>query len=159
MKSSIKFLFITILLSSLSLGKDLNINHLLEQIVKENKKLMLFLHIPKCPYCDKMLRDSFKDKKTLELIEKNFVFEDIYTAHKGTVSFNDFKGTREEFVNFLGAKAFPTTMFLDYKGRVIHETMGYRDSGEYLVEIKYVKTNSYLNEDLEIFADELKSQK
>ena len=139
----------------MSIAEDLNINKVLEHAVKQNKQVMFFFHIPRCPYCERMLKENFKDKKTLDQIEKYFILVDVYSADKGTVVYNEFSGSRKEFSKYLGASAVPATFFMNIKGKVIHKAIGYRNTSELLAEIKYIGTKSYLKQDLDTFASEL----
>jgi thioredoxin-related protein len=155
MKKIFSILLLTIIGLSNIQAKDVNINELVAKAKKENKQLMFFFHIPKCPYCARMLKKNFKDEKILNEIEKNLILTDIYTKDKGIITFNDFKGDRKAFAKYIGAVAYPATIFLDNDGKTIHKAIGYRNIGEYISEIKYVTTNSYKTKDLETFTEEL----
>ncbi|MEA2050233.1 MAG: thioredoxin family protein [Campylobacterota bacterium] len=155
MKRLIKVWVLISIVCTFSIAKDLNINSILNEATKSNKKVMFFFHIPHCPYCDRMLNNNFKDKNILDEINKSFILVDIYTADKGKVSFNDFKGTRKNFASYLEANVVPATLFMNNDGQIIHKAMGYRNKDEYITEIKYVSTDSYTRVDLEKFIEEL----
>lgn len=130
---------------------DINIDKLILNAQKQNKKIMFFHHIPGCPYCKAMLDENFKDTTILKEIDKNFIYVDIYTADKGEIKFKGFKGTHKEFSAYIGAFVYPSTIFMDANANVIHKAIGYRNIDEYLVEMKYVFTKSYKTMDLESF--------
>ena len=155
MKKLIKVLLLISTLCTLSIADDLNINKVLKQAHKENKQVMFFFHIPRCPYCESMLDENFKDEDVLKEIENNFILIDIYSVDKGTVSYHDFKGDRKEFAKYLGARVVPATIFMDISGKITHKAIGYRNIDEYLVDLKYVGTKSYNSIGLEEFAEEL----
>ncbi len=149
-----KILFVTLFLNILN-AQNLDIDKLLSQAKKENKTLMFFFHMPSCPYCKKMKQENFKNKEILTEINKNFVLFKISIYDEGLVRFKDFKGSKKEFSKYLKASTYPSTVFLDEKGEIVHLARGYRNIGEYLVEIKYIATKSYKKMDIQEFADEL----
>lgn len=151
MKRFIKFIFITVLLCSISFAKDLDINKVLADAKVNQKQVMFFFHIPRCPYCDRMLKKNFKNEEILSIIDKYFVLVDIYTADKIKVKFKEFEGTPKEFAKHIGASAYPATLFMDESGEVKHKAIGYRNIEEYICELKYAGTKSYKKIDLETF--------
>lgn len=144
MKTIFKLFFLIFSLTIfLNANEVIDINKKIEQAKNENKSLMFFFHVPDCPFCERMLSENFKDEKTLKLIDKNFIFVDIYTANKNDYLFNKFKGSAKEFAKLTKAFAYPATLFMDTNGKVIYKAIGYRNIKEYIFEIKYVTTKSY----------------
>ena len=129
----------------------ININKKIQQAQKEEKNLMIFFHIPNCPYCKEMLDENFKDEKILKLIKENFIFIDIYTADKKDIILKDFKGQVKEFAKHIGAIAYPATIFMDTNAKVFYKSIGYRNIQEYIYEITYLTTKSYEKMKLEEF--------
>lgn len=159
MKFITKLFLCLFLFISITSAKDLNINALAHSAKEQNKQLMFFFHIPNCPYCERMLKENFKDKETLYEINKSFIFVDIYTKDEGLVFFKDFKGTRKEFAKEMKVFTYPTTNFTSASFKLIHTARGYRNTNEYLSEIKYINTKSYKKMDLETFTEELEFAK
>lgn len=151
MKFFIKPILISILLSTITFAQNIDINKKLKEAGLNDKQVMFFFHIPRCPYCETMLKENFKNKDILTVIEKNFVLVDIYTADKRTVLFKDFKGTTKEFASYIGASAYPATLFTSQEGKVVHKAIGYRNIKEFINELKYTATKSYEKIDLETF--------
>ncbi len=149
------FIFIIFFISILKADSYLDIDLKLNNTKKENKHLMIFFHIPYCPYCKSMLKHNFHDKKTLNLIEKKFILVDIYTANNNKIKYKNFKGTPKEFAKYIGADAYPATLFINNKGDVIHKAIGYRNIDEYIAELKYISTDNYKNMNLEVFKQKL----
>lgn len=155
LKTIVKAVLITAFLTTLSFSSDINIDKKLQEAQALNKQVMYFFHIPRCPYCDRMLKKNFKDENILALINQNFVLIDIYTADKIEISFKDFKGTPKEFAKHIGASAYPATLFMDQSGEVVHKAIGYRNIEEFTNELKYAATKSYKTKDLETFIMDL----
>lgn len=121
--------FLFFLLLSCAHSSDIDISQLIDDAKKQNKHIMFFHHIPGCPYCKSMLNENFKDEKILKVIKKDFIHVDIYTANKGAVTYKDFKGSFKEFSAHIGAFVFPSTIFMDFEGKIVHKAIGYRNIG------------------------------
>jgi len=143
--------FLFFILASTSYGVDIDVNKLIQIAKKQNKQIMFFHHIPGCPYCKGMLDENFKNATILKEIDKNFIYVDIFTANKDSVRFQDFKGTYKEFSKYMGAVAYPATVFMNNEGKIVHRAIGYRNVNEHSAEIRYVSTKSYKTMDLESY--------
>lgn len=155
MNKLIKIMFLFLSLNIFIFANEINIDTLVQKAKAENKNIMFYFHIPKCPYCTRMLNENFKNEEILSLINNDLLFLDIYTAIEDTYLFGDFKGSAKEFAKYLGAVAYPATLFLDSKGEVIHKAIGYRNIQEYIPELKYIISNSYKTKDLETYIMDL----
>lgn len=151
------FLFFIIVVSSNA--ADIDINKLIQTAKQQNKHIMFFHHIPGCPYCKAMLDESFQDDSILDVINKNFLYVDIYTANKDDIIFKDFQGSFKEFSTYIGAFVYPSTIFMNNDGEVIHTAIGYRNIDEYYAEITYVSTENYKKMDLESYILKLEFEK
>ena len=155
----VKNIFLLFLLVSSSYGTDIDINKLLQVAKNQHKHIMFFHHIPGCPYCKTMLDENFKDVSILKEVHKDFVYVDIFIADNGNVKFKDFKGSYKEFSAYIGAPVYPSTIFMNGDGKVVHKAIGYRNIDEYFAEITYVSTNSYKIMNLEEYVQKLEFEK
>ena len=137
---------------------DIDVDKLLQTAKKQNRHIMFFHHIPGCPYCKTMLDENFKDDSILKEINNDFVYVDVYTANKGTVKFRDFRGSHKEFSAYLGAFVYPSTIFMNDEGKVVHKAIGYRNIDEYIAEITYISSQSYKTMDLESYLQKLEME-
>ncbi len=153
-----KFLLLLILFTFAN-GTEVDLNKLIVQAKNQNKFIMFFNHIPGCPYCKAMLDENFKDPKILEVINKNFIYVDIYTADTNIITFKDFKGTYRKFSKYIGAVAYPATIFMDTDANVIHRAIGYRNIDEHLTDITYISTKSYKKMKFEPYKEKLDFEK
>ena len=155
LKSLLSIVILIIFSVNLNASEIIDIDSKVKLAKKETKAIMMFFHVPYCRYCESMLDNNFKDKKTLDEIKNNFILVDIYTANKSKVKFKDFEGSTKEFAKYIGAFAYPATIFLDENSKTIHSSIGYRNIQEYLSEIKYIATKSYGKISLEKFREDL----
>ena len=98
---------------------------------KGSKPIFLYFHASWCTYCRKLKQTTFKDKKILEYLEKNFVSIQVDTD-KNQVLSNEWK-----------VKGLPTLWFLEPDGTKINSIPGYMDAAQLLMVLKYVHTKSY----------------
>ncbi len=155
-KSFLKpFLFFILVSSAHSI--DINFDKMITDARKQDKHIIIFMHIPNCPYCKIMKEKNFMDKETLKIIKENFIFNEI--NQKDTIIFKGLQTTHREFAKSMKVPAFPATLFMKKNGKVIYRSIGYRNIDEYLAEIKYISTKSYKKISLEEFADNLEFEK
>ncbi len=137
-----KFLLLLLLLTFVN-GNEIDINKLVVEAKEQNKFILFFHHVPGCPYCKAMLDENFKDENILKIVNKDFIYVDIYTADEDTIIFKDFSGNHKEFSKYIGAFAYPATVFMNQGGEVIHRAIGYRNIDEHITDITYISTKSY----------------
>ena len=157
MKLLVNMLFVIFSLVMVVNAANIDVNKKLSKLT-ESKHIMFFVHIPNCSYCKAMLDENLKNKEILDVINKNFVFINIYTKDEGIVSFKDFKGTYKEFSRYIGAVAYPATIFMDNSGKIIYRSIGYRNIKEQIREIKYISSGSYKKISLETFIENLEME-
>ncbi len=150
MKYIFNFLFILFSLNSFA-SDIIDIDKKIQEAKKQNKELMIFFHIPDCPYCEAMLDENFKNYTITKLIEENFILIDIYTANKVDIVFKNFKGSPKEFAKYIKATAYPATLFMDKNSNIFYSAIGYRNVQEYIYELKYIITKNYKQMPLDEF--------
>ena len=96
-----------------------------------DKPIFLYFHAAWCTYCTKLKKTTFKDKKILAYLEKNFVSIQVDTDKNQVLS-------REWKV-----KGLPTLWFLEPDGTKINSIPGYMDAAQLLLVLKYIHTKSY----------------
>ena len=158
LKRFVKYILLLTLFTN-AYSAEIDIDKLLQQAKKQNKLIMFFHHIPGCSYCKRMLDENFKDPNILEVVNKNFIHVDIYTGDKDLVKFKKFSGTCKEFSVYIGAVAYPATIFMNSKGEVLHTAIGYRNIDEHFADITYMSTESYKVMDLESYKEKLEFEK
>lgn len=123
----LKFLFFIICFSNLLLGQPLktytNYEEALHQAKTQNKRVLMFMYTDNCSWCKKMKQTTLNDKKTIEFINKNYIF----------LAINKDKGTYpEKFI----PRYIPTTLLIDQKNEEeIYALLGYKTSSELIDEL------------------------
>lgn len=152
-----KIVFLIMLAYFSTFAKDIDLDKIVTDTQKQDKQIMIFMHIPHCPYCERMEKENFQDKTTLQIIEKNFLFIDIDAGD--TITFKSKKSSHKKFAKSMEIPAFPSTLFMSQSGEVLYKSIGYRNTDEYLTEMQYISTKSYKLISLEKFAENLEFEK
>lgn len=97
------------------------------------KKLLLFFHLEDCPYCAYLLRDSFTEGGSREMIESKFDVVAINVS--GDLPVNWIDGTlysEKQLARKLGVYATPAVFVLGPKPEITKKVMGYKKPDEFL---------------------------
>ena len=80
----------------------------------ENKPILLYFHFNGCGSCIAMEKTVFINKEIIDFVNHNFI------CYSVNISYQEGKETNAIY-NIIG---FPTFLFLDFKGKIIHEIIG-----------------------------------
>lgn len=143
-----KILFLLISLQILSYSEEINIDKLIDKATKDHKHLFVYLHWKDCVYCQEMSMFTLETENVQKAIKKDFLYTDIETSKNDTVIYKNFKGTSKEFTKYIGF-GFPVSIFYDKDKSVASLLPGVYAEDEFLVVLKYIKSNSYKKMELE----------
>jgi thioredoxin-related protein len=120
-------LFFLLLASSLSGQNGIHFSEgswaqLLEKAALENKIIFLDAQTAWCGPCRKMARDEFPDS----------LLGNYYNAHFVNVTMDMEKGEGLGLGQKYGIMAYPTLLFIDKKGKVLHSGVGYHTARQLL---------------------------
>lgn len=89
---------------------------------KENKLIFIDCYTTWCGPCKKMAKSTFLSKEVGAYYNKNFIClkVDMESGEGPTIATN------------YAIEAYPTYLFLDYKGDVKHRDLGYIDAGRFI---------------------------
>lgn len=80
---------------------------------KSNRPILVYVSAPQCPYCVRMLAETFQSPNVRETVIASY--ETVYVDHQ----------TSGELVAALGVKMFPTTVLVDPNNQVTDVMEGY----------------------------------
>ena len=122
------------------------------EAAEEGKHMLVFADLKGCPYCAKMLADSFKtsvqDGGNKELIQENF--DSIHIDIKGSreVTFDeDLIVSEKKLAEALQIKFTPTILFMNADNKIVKRISGYRSAREFKQVLNYVKEKAYQTTD------------
>ncbi len=97
----------------------------------QDKPVFLYFHADWCTYCTKLKKTTFADKDVLNYLSDNFVSIAIDTEKE------------KAFSRQWGVKGLPTLWFLESDSSKISSLPGYVEPDQFLVILKYIRTQSY----------------
>ena len=128
---------------SMNFANDVDLDQLVVEAKKNNKHILVFLHITGCNYCLKMQEWTFDDEMVIAALKKDFIFVDINVRDEGLVSFDGFKVNKLKFAKEIGYPMYPSCLFFDQNGELVYDEVGYRDENKFLETLKIVSSKAY----------------
>ena len=105
----------------------------------EGKRVMLYFHQESCPYCARLVKESFNDPQTEAYMRKHF---DAITINmwgdRDVVTVGGQQFTEKAFSAALRVQYTPTLLFLDERGRQALRLDGYYPHDQFLAALRYV---------------------
>jgi len=108
------------------------------------KHVLLFFELNGCPYCDRMLEESFEADPLSSYIQANFDTIAINIQGNREIAFNDeLSVTEKELGEILKVYSTPALLFLDADNKTIVRVNGYRAPERFKQVLEFVATRSY----------------
>jgi len=130
-KNTTKWLLTVVCYScfSLAYGQGIDFSHLtwtevLAQAKKEKKPIFLDAYASWCGPCKQMTKQTFTDAKVGEFFNQNFI----------PVKMDMEKGEGIALATQYEIQAYPTLLFLDENGKVLHQVCGFRNAETLLTD-------------------------
>lgn len=124
----------------------------------ENKHTILFLSLNGCPYCARMLSESFAENK--EEILKDFDTIGLNIRGDRMVMVDgDNEMSEKQLARKLRVRFTPTVIFLDENAKTVLRINGYWNPAQFRTAMAYVRTKSYKDKDLNQFIAEQKAKR
>jgi thioredoxin-related protein len=117
------------------------------------RQVMVFLHMEQCPYCARMLQESFAAGDNRAFIEKHFDVIGLDVQWSLDVTWTDGATlTEKALAQRLGAFATPTVVLLDRDGNKVLQLTGYRDAGALRDALEYVANGRFRTQTFAAYA-------
>ena len=108
------------------------------------KHVLLFFELNGCPYCDRMLEESFEAEPLSSYIQANFDTIAINIQGDREIAFNDeITVSEKELGEILKVYSTPALLFLDADNKTIVRVNGYRAPERFRQVLEFVATRSY----------------
>ena len=105
----------------------------------ENKRVLLYFHQAGCPYCAKLIKESFLDPEISHQIQKYFnLIELNIWGDREVIDFSGQETTEKDFTKALNIQHTPTLLFIDEQGKIIKQLNGYYQPHQVLAVINYI---------------------
>ena len=117
-----------------------------EEANDEDRHVMLFFHLTNCPYCNRMLNESFETDPLKSTIQDNFDVIVINVKGDRDVAFTDEISVSEKVLaEQLNVFATPAIMFLNNDNKAVARVDGYRAPARFKQVLSYVSEKAYAN--------------
>ena len=114
---------------------------------EQGKHVLVFLHLDECPYCARMLKESFESGDTRDFMERHFdVIGVNIRGDAETVWIDGTTYTERALTAHLKVFATPTVVLLDLDGNKLLQLDGYRDPRALRAALEYVQGKHYRNQ-------------
>jgi len=158
MKNTLLFFFI--LSTCFLYGQKTNnlINYSFEEAFKlqkkEKKPIVVFFHTSWCKYCFAMKKNTFTDKKVIELLNENFYFISFDAESTDLVKIKDKifinKSRTHQLAEILASKdntiSYPTTVILSANNRIDEQIDSFLSAEEISkILTTYINKSNYSN--------------
>lgn len=108
------------------------------------KHVILFFQLNDCPYCDRMLEESFETEPLTGYIRQHFDTIAINVRGDREVVFNEeISVTEKQLSDILKVTATPAILFLDRDNKTILRVDGYRAPQRFRQILEYIATGAY----------------
>lgn len=115
-----------------------------EEASDAGKHLMLFFELNGCPYCDRMLEESFEAEPLTSYIQQHFDVIAVNIMGDRQIAFNEeISVTEKELGEILKVYSTPAILFLDADNKTIVRVNGYRAPERFRQVLEFVATGSY----------------
>ncbi len=127
--------------------KWLDFNTALKKAGKEKKMMVVDFYTNWCGYCKKMDRETYKNKKVVQKLNKYFISAKVDGENSTyKVLYDNKKYTIREFLSALEINGFPAIGFLDKNGKFLTVVSGFYDARNLLSVLDYIKDSCYVKE-------------
>ena len=117
------------------------------EAAEAGKHLMIFFHLANCPYCERMLKESFVTGAPLaESIGERFDVVAIDLEGDLEVIDGEEETTEQEYSRKLGVAYTPAMVFYDSAGEPIIKVVGYRAPEAFATVLDYVSERAYADD-------------
>ena len=125
-----------------------------EEAADEGKHLILFFQTKGCPYCHKMLAESFEPEPMTSYIQEHFDVISLSTNGFRDVAFNEeVSYTEMELAEYLEVRATPAIIFLNSDNQQVARVNGYRAPERFKTILEYIQSKSYESMTLQAYLE------
>ncbi len=115
-----------------------------DDAIDAKKHVMLFFDLNGCPYCDRMLEESFTAEPLSSYIKQHFDVIAINIQGDREIAFNEeITVTEKELGRILKVYSTPALLFLNADNKTIARVNGYRAPERFKQVLEFVTSGSY----------------
>jgi thioredoxin-related protein len=125
-----------------------------DEAAEAGRHVMLFFQLNDCPYCDRMLTESYETEPMTSYIREHFDTIAINVRGDREIAFNEeITVTEKQLSDILKVAGTPAILFLDENNQTVVRVNGYRAPERFRLILEYVATRSYRSASLADYLD------
>ncbi|MDI6401076.1 DUF255 domain-containing protein [Balneolaceae bacterium ANBcel3] len=128
----------------------------LEMASAQEKYIVVDIYTDWCPYCRRMLNQTYANDTVQETIETYFYAVRLDAESNERIRYNGQEYSSAELAYAFGAVSYPTTLFLTPDAEPIATQTGYIPKDTFNQMLKYIGTGSYESLSFQQFVDKEK---
>jgi thioredoxin-related protein len=115
-----------------------------DEAAESGRHVLLFFQLNGCPYCDRMLVESFEAEPLTSFIQQHFDTIAINVRGDREIAFNEnLVVTEKQLSSTLNVRATPAIVILDENNKQVVRVNGYRAPERFKHILEYVQSKSY----------------
>ena len=115
-----------------------------DEATEEGKHVILFFQLNGCPYCDRMLTESFQAEPLTSFIQEHFDTIAINVGGDREIIFNeDITVIEKDMAEMLKVRATPAIVFLNSENQSVVRVNGYRSAERFEQVLHFVNQKAY----------------
>nr|CAA6829445.1 MAG: Unknown protein [uncultured Thiotrichaceae bacterium] len=132
----------------------LDIQDDVDEASEEDRHVMLFFQLNACPYCDRMLKESFEAEPMKTLVQDSYDVIAVNVKGDREIAFNeDVSLIEKDLSEKLEVRATPAILFLNKDNNAVVRVNGYRSPKRFKHILNYVSSKAYENSTLAEYLD------
>jgi thioredoxin-related protein len=129
----------------------LPLSEALEKAATTGKKVMIDVYAPWCGFCRRMHDETYSNEAVADYVAENYIATRIDGDSSETYDFMGYNLTGSQLAGQLGARGFPTTVFLFPTGEYLTPLPGFVEHGMFVPVLKYLATDAFEKQSFEEF--------
>jgi thioredoxin-related protein len=109
-----------------------------------SKPVVIDFYTSWCGWCKKMDKMTFKNEEVDSYLSEHFISIKLNAEQKNTkIQYGGRSYTPASLVRAFKVRGYPSVAYLDEKGALIFVDTGFKDAGQFMVNLKYVKSGCH----------------
>ncbi|MCX6150168.1 MAG: thioredoxin fold domain-containing protein [Ignavibacteriales bacterium] len=123
----------------------------------ENKKLVIDVYTDWCGWCKKMDKSTYQNQNVVDYISKKYIPVKLNAESSTKLTFEGQEYSEQQFSRNLGISGYPSTLFVDEKGKLITVVPGYLEPAEFIKILKFIGEDIYKSKSFDEYLKSLGS--
>jgi len=130
----------------------MSLNAVVDTASAQNTPILVEIYAPWCPWCQRMQKQVYGSTPVKSYLDEHFTYARLNgDTEEGAHQLGGRTLNSSQLASALGARGFPTTVFLRPDGTPIGTLPGFIDRSTFLQVLQYVGSNAYQKQSFQKF--------